>query len=151
MQLAKDIMRLDPPYCQMDTQVNEVISRFSDENLTGMLVVDQDDRLRGVITESDLVEQQANLHIPTAIAIFDMVLPLGEDRFEKELARLQALQASDLMNEDVTTVSPTDTLDIIASLMAEERVHHLPVVEDGIILGVISRHGVVKALAEDRK
>jgi CBS domain-containing protein len=151
MQLAKDMMNAEPPYCLLDTAVEEIIQRFSDEQLSGMLVVDQDDRLRGVITESDLVEQQARLHVPTAMVLFDMIVPLGEERFEQELKRLQALQAADLMVEHVSTVAPDDGLDIIATLMSDAHVHHLPVVEDGIVVGVISRHDVVKALAESRK
>ncbi|MDQ6979022.1 MAG: CBS domain-containing protein [Mariprofundaceae bacterium] len=150
MQLAKNIMNAAPPYCLLDTPVKEVIQRFSDEQISGMLVVDSEDRLRGVITESDLVDQQARLHVPTAMVLFDMIVPLGEERFEQELKRLQALQAADLMVEDVSTVAPDDGLDIIASLMSEAHVHHLPVVDDGIIMGVISRHDVVKALAEGR-
>ncbi len=148
--LAKEIMDPDPPYCLPDTPVEEIIRRFSDERLDGMVVVDREDHLCGLITESDLIEGQANLHVPTAIAIFDMVLPLGEERFERELQRLQALQARDLMVEKVTTVSPEDTLETIAEIMSEAHIHHLPVVEDGVILGMVSRHEVVRALAEGR-
>ncbi|MDQ6975678.1 MAG: CBS domain-containing protein [Mariprofundaceae bacterium] len=150
MQLAQDIMNFDPPYCLLETPVQEIIKRFSDEQLTGILVVDHEEHLCGIITESDLVEQQAKLHVPTAIALFDMILPLGEERFEQELKRLQALEASNLMVKNIVTVSPDDSLDTIASLMSEVHIHHLPVIEGDSVVGIISRHDVVKALAKER-
>jgi len=150
VQLAQDIMNVDPPHCVLETPVKTIIKRFSEEQLTGMLVVDDQQGLCGIITESDLVEQQAKLHVPTAIALFDMILPLGEERFEQELQRLQALEARDLMVENIVTVSPDDSLATIASLMSEVHIHHLPVIEGDSVVGVISRHDVVKALAAAR-
>ena len=146
-QLARDIMNPEPPHCLPDTPVETLIKRFSSEELTGILVMDEARHLRGLITESDLVEQQASLHVPTAMAIFDMILPLGEERFERELQRLQALQAADLMVREITVVEPDDTLDDIARLMSDDNIHHLPVVDGDCVVGLISRHEVIRALA----
>ncbi len=143
---ARDIMNPDPPYCSPDTPIAAIARRFADEGISGMLVVDDDKYLLGVITESDLVDQQ-NLHIPTAIALFDMVIPLGEERFERELERMQAMTAGDLMARDVRTVDPDASLPDISRLMADEHAHHLPVIEDGTIVGMITRHDIIRALA----
>jgi CBS domain-containing protein len=145
---ARDIMNPDPPYCGLDTSIADVSKRFAEENLTGLLVVDDDKRLFGVITEPDLVDQQRNLHLPTAVAIFDMVIPLGEARFEKELAHMQALTAEDLASIDVETVNADAELGVIASLMADDQIHHLPVLDDGAVVGLISMHDVIKAMSK---
>jgi len=149
MTTALDIMNSKAPYCEIDTPVQEIIRRFAAEDVTGMLVVDEERHLFGIITESDLIDQQASLHIPTAMAIFDMVIPIGEDRFEQELERMQALTAEDLMAREVKTVSPESKIDEIASLMSEGNVHHLPVVKNDKIEGVISKHDLIKALASN--
>jgi CBS domain-containing protein len=112
-----------------------------------MLVVDGDKRLLGVITESDLIDQQARLHLPTAMAVFDMVIPLGEEKFEAELSRMQAMVAENLMSMDVKTVDVGADLAEIASLMGEVDVHHLPVLENGSVAGLISRREIIQALA----
>ncbi len=147
---ARDIMDADPPHCLMDTSVDDVAKRLADENLSGMLVVDDDKHLFGVITESDLIEQQKNLHVPTALALFDMVIPLGEARFEQELQKLQAMTAEDLARTDVVTVNVDANLGEIAAVMGDENVHHLPVMDGDAVVGMISKHDVIKALVDNR-
>jgi CBS domain-containing protein len=145
---ARDIMNNNPAYCGLDTPLSEIAQRFADESISGLLVVNDDKRLLGVITESDLIDQQARLHVPTAIAIFDMVIPLGEGRFERELERMQALSAGDLMSGGpATTVTIDAGLNDIAALMHEGDVHCLPVVDGDNIEGVITQHDVIRALA----
>ena len=144
---ARDMMNHEPPSCPMDTPLAEVARRFADEGITGMLVLDDDQRLYGVITETDLIDQQRNLHLPTVLAIFDMVIPLGEARFEQELERLQAMTAADLAQTQVKTVDASASLAEIATLMSEEHIHHLPVLDGDAVIGMISKHDVIKALA----
>lgn len=144
---ARDIMNVEPPYCALDASIQDISQRFSEEKISGMLVVDGDKRLLGVITESDLIDQQARLHLPTAMAVFDMVIPLGEEKFEEELSRMQAMVAENLMSMDVRTVDVNADLAEIASLMGEVDVHHLPVLEGGFVAGLISRREIIQALA----
>jgi CBS domain-containing protein len=144
---AREIMNANPPFCSVDTPLREIARRFAEESLTGLLVVDDGKRLMGVITEEDLIDQQRQLHMPTAIALLDMVIPLGEGRFERELERLQALNAGDLMSRQVQSVGPDANLPAIASLMSDKEVHHLPVLEQDMVVGMISRHELIKALA----
>jgi len=143
---ARDIMNANPPHCHMDTSVEEIARRFADEDVTGMLVVDDDQRLLGVITESDLIDQQRNLHVPTAIALFDMVIPMGEARFEEELAHMQAMTVGDLVQTDVVSVSVDSDLNDISSLMGDKSIHHLPVLDGDAVVGLIGKHDVIKAL-----
>ena len=144
---ARDIMNTEPAYCDVDTPLPNIAGRFAEEGISGLLVVNEDKRLLGVLTESDLIDQQAKLHVPTAIAIFDMVIPLGEGRFERELDRMQALTAGDLMSGPVTTVGLDAGLNDIAVLMSEHDLHCLPVVESDAIEGVITQHDIIRALA----
>ena len=144
---AKDIMNPNPEHCFLDMPINAVIQRFAETGSDYILVVDEEERLCGIITESDLVDQQANLHVPTAMTIFDMILPLGEDKFEKEISRLQALTAQEIMATDLKTVSPDTTVNDIATLMSEAHIHHLPVIDGKTVEGLLSKHDLVRALA----
>ncbi|MDQ6981910.1 MAG: CBS domain-containing protein [Mariprofundus sp.] len=148
--VARNIMDADPPYCLMDVSVDDVAKRLADENLTGMLVVDDDKHLFGLITESDLIDQQKNLHVPTAMALFDMVIPVGESRFEQELQQLQAMTAEDLARTHVVTIRVDADLGEIAAVMGDENVHHLPVMDGESVVGMISKHDVIKALVSNR-
>jgi len=144
---ARDMMNTDVPFCESETPIQSLSKRFVDESITGVLVVDEEKHLLGVVTESDLIEQQGKLHIPTAITLFDMVIPLGEEKFEHELQRMQAMVAGDLMVTDIQTIDVEDDLSRIATLMSETHMHHVPVVEDDIVVGLITSHDVMKALA----
>jgi len=144
---ARDMMNETPPFCQLDTPIKVLSQRFVDENISGMLVVDEEQRLLGVLTESDLIDQQAKLHMPTAMAIFDMVIPLGEAKFEQEMARMQAFIAEDLMANDVQTIDVDADLSQVATLMTESSIHHLPVLENNTVVGIITSHDLMKALS----
>jgi len=145
---AKDIMTPNPPTCAPDAPLEEVARRFAEEGVTGLLVTDENGGLLGIVTESDLIDQQKNLHLPTMLAVFDAVIPLGESRFEQELARMKAMTAGELMQRHVRTVAPDAALADIAELMAEAGIHHLPVVEDGHVAGIITQREVIRALAQ---
>ncbi len=144
---AKDIMNTNLEHCTLDTPIQTIIQRFASQHIDYLLVLDDEDRLQGMITEADLIEQQANLHVPTAIAIFDMVLPIGEDRFEEEIKRLEALTAQELMSTELKTVSPDTSLHDLASIMSDAHVYHLPVISGDNVEGLVSKHDVIKALA----
>jgi len=149
MKKAADIMNNNPPYCEAETAIGTLISRFSDKSISGILVVDSERRLLGVITESDLIDRQASLHIPTALAIFDMVISLGEQRFEREVARLNAKTAGDLLDATPTTIAPDTSLEAIASLMEDSHIHHLPVVDSAnIIVGMVTKRELIRALIQ---
>ena len=147
MLTAKDIMNNTPDHCLLDTSIDNIMKHFAAKDTDYILVIDEDDRLCGIITESDLVEQQANLHVPTAITIFDMILPLGVEKFESEVNRLQAITAQELMATNLTTITPDTSVTDIASLMVESKIHHLPVIEGNSVEGIIGKHDLIRALA----
>ncbi len=147
MLTAKDMMNTNPEHCSLDTPIQTIMQQFTDKHIDYLLVLDEEQRLQGMITEADLIEQQANFHIPTAIAIFDMVVPFGEDKFEEEIKRLEALTAQELMSTDLKTVSPDTTLNDLATIMSDAHVYHLPVINGDNVEGLVSKHDVIKALA----
>ncbi|MDQ6973601.1 MAG: CBS domain-containing protein [Mariprofundaceae bacterium] len=147
MLTARDMMNPTPPVCSLDTPIELLSQRFVDENMTGILVVDEKQCFLGMLTESDLIDQQAKLHMPTAIAIFDMIIPLGEAKFEQELARMQAMVAADLMTTDVQTIDVNADLSQIATLITEANIHHLPVLENNVVVGLLASHDLMKGLS----
>jgi len=147
MLTAKDIMNNNPDHCFLDTPIDKIIARLAKRNSDYILVLDEEERLQGIITESDLIDQQANLHVPTAMTIFDMILPMGEDKFEQEVNRLQALTAEELMTTTLTSVSPETTLSDLASLMSEKHIHHLPVINKQSVEGILTKHDLIRAFS----
>ncbi|HEY5971680.1 MAG TPA: CBS domain-containing protein [Pseudoxanthomonas sp.] len=59
--------------------------------------------------------------------------------------------ARDIMTADVVTVGPNHTVERCMQIVTEHRIRHLPVVEDGQVIGVISIGDLVKAVIEDQQ
>ena len=80
MRTAKEIMTKEVITVKKDFSIKELSRRFVEKKVNGMPVVENEGRLIGVVTQSDLVEQSKNLHIPTVIALFDAVLFLESEK-----------------------------------------------------------------------
>jgi len=122
---------------------------FIEKQKNGFPVVDSSGKLIGVVTEKDLIDQNKQLHMPTVIALFDAVIYLdSQKKFEEELKRFTGTRVEDICSRDVITVAPDTPLSQVASIMAENSVHTLPVVEAGRLVGVIGKRDVIRGLAQ---
>ena len=145
---AKDIMSSSVLTVKMSTSIAEVAEIFHDNSIGGAPVVDDDGRLVGIITESDLIDQNKKLHIPTVVAIFDAVVYLESLRkFEEELRKMTGNKVKDLCSTDVVTVDADTPVNEIASIMADSHFHTIPVLENSLLVGVVGKDDIVKTMA----
>jgi CBS domain-containing protein len=148
--LVKDIMDDSPATVTEDASVEDVVAALREHSLPGVPVVEAGGRLTGIVTEADLVlpDDQGDLHIPHYINLFGGTVflePLG--RFEGRLRKAFASSAADMMTRDPDTVTPDTTVADAARLIHESGHNRLPVVEDGRLMGVVTRMDVLGALA----
>ena len=73
--------------------------------------------------------------------------PPSVHRYEDELRKAAAATVSELMTTEFDTVRPTDTLETVATLMRDKRLGHVPVVDDGVLVGIVARGDLVRSLA----
>jgi len=116
--------------------------------VSGFPVVDTQGDLVGVVTETDLIHQNQRLHIPTAVAFFDAVFVLGSSkRLEEEIRRMAATRVGEIMARDPVTVTEQATVEEVATVMGEQGVHTLPVVDAaGRLVGVIGKRDIIRAM-----
>jgi CBS domain-containing protein len=108
------------------TTVGEIARQLSTRRIGSVLVVDRLDRLAGIVSERDIVHSIATHGTPAL-----------------------ELEASQVMTRNVITCDPDDSIDQIMEMMTRGRFRHLPVVQRGELIGLISIGDVVKArLAE---
>ena len=148
--VVRDIMDSVPASVRPDTPVEEVVAVLRRHELPGVPVVDDDGRLVGIVTERDLVlpDDEGDLHIPHYVNLFGGTVflePLG--RFEKRLRKAFASNAADMMSSDPDTVAPDTSVRDAARLIHESGHNRLPVVDDGRLVGVVTRLDVLGALA----
>lgn len=134
-----------------DTPVSEIARTLLDHNITGAPVVESDGHLVGIVTESDLVVRNANVHFPTFLQILDARIYLtSPHRFEEALRRALGTTAADVMTQEVFTVKPDDEVSDAATLMVDHGINPIPVVEDGRVIGIVSRSDIIRhILAQD--
>ena len=147
MQIVADIMTREVITVRRETTVRELAAIFQQHRFGSVPVVEDDNRLAGIVTASDLIEQGRNLHIPTVISLFDWVIPLGgEKALERDLQRITAQTVGEICSEQVVTVAPDAPVSTAADIMSEQKLHALPVVDDGCVVGMVSRIDIIRAM-----
>ncbi|CAI2718492.1 CBS domain-containing protein [Nitrospina watsonii] len=149
MLTARDIMTDKVITVQKDLTLRDLSGLFLEHRVNGFPVVDEAGTLIGVVTETDLIEQNKNLHIPTVIALFDAVIYLESDeKFEKEVKRFTGTRVDDIYQQDVKTVTPDTEMGEVAAIMANHDIHTLPVVENDSLVGVIGKVDVIRGMSQ---
>ena len=147
MQTVADIMTKDVITVSRVTTVRELAEIFEKNKFGSMPVLDEGGKLVGIVTASDLVEQGRSLHIPTVISLFDWVIPLGGERsLERELNKMTAQTAGEICSAEVLTVAPSDPVSKAADIMSDHKLHSLPVVENGKLVGIVARIDIIRTL-----
>ncbi|WP_283605876.1 CBS domain-containing protein [Mycolicibacterium poriferae] len=108
-----------------ETSVAGLLTELSVHNIGAMVVVSPDGVL-GIVSERDIVRK---LH------------EMGGDLLRRPV--------SEIMTTLVATCGPDDTVDSLSALMTRNRVHHVPVVVDGRLSGIVSIGDVVKTRMEE--
>ncbi|WP_348813288.1 CBS domain-containing protein [Flavobacterium maritimum] len=107
--------------------VYEALTVMSDKNIGAILVI-EDTVLKGILSERDYARK----------------IVLKAKTSKKALVH-------EIMETDVVTVKKSDNLEACMELMNSRRVRHLPVLENNIVVGIISISDVVKAIIEMQK
>lgn len=147
MLTVADIMTTDVVTIKNTTTVREMASIFDANRFGTLPVVDDAGNLSGIVTASDLVEQDRPLHIPTFISLFDWVIPLeGEGVLQRDLNKITAQTAAELASKNVVTVTRTDSVSSVAEIMSSRKLHALPVVDGKKLVGMVSRIDIIRSM-----
>ena len=110
-----------------DASVYEALKRLSEKNI-GALLVFESGQLVGIFSERDYARKLAL-----------------KGKFSKNT------EVREVMTDEVITVSPENNIEQCMELMTHRRIRHLPVVQTGEVIGVISIGDIVKAIISDQK
>lgn len=145
---ASEIMTEDVITVSKEDSVKEVAKILTEEEISGVPVV-EDRELVGIVSEGDLVAHDKKLHFPNYVYFLDSIFYLESiEKFEDDLKKVAAVKIKDIMTEDVVTISPDASVEDIATLFTDEGINRLPVIEDGEMVGIVSRGDVVRYMSE---
>jgi CBS domain-containing protein len=110
---------------QPEQTVREALALFVSQRIGALIVVDETGQIAGLIAERDIICAAAQNE-----ALFD-------------------LPVSDLMTTDVIFARPGDDLKAVEKTMTERRLRHLPILDRGELVGIVSIGDVVKAALDE--
>jgi CBS-domain-containing membrane protein len=142
-----DIMTRDVITVKPDTTLEELARILIRYQITGAPVVDDNGNLKGIVTENDLISKNSRLHIPTLLRLFDAFIPLGTSRLEIEIKKMAAYTVDDICTKEVITVDSETSVEDIATIMTEKKIHLLPVLKDGRLIGIIGKKDLIRSIA----
>ena len=149
MLTAKDIMTTTIFSVNEDMDLKDLAQMFVEKNVNAMPVVDEVGKLVGMVNQTDLVEQDRPLHIPTVISLFDWVIYLeSPKKFADEVAKVSARKVGEICSREVVTCQPETTVSEIANLMVEHKAHLIPVVDGEALVGVVARLDIVRSMGQ---
>ncbi|UPW00959.1 CBS domain-containing protein [Halorussus gelatinilyticus] len=161
---ASDLMTDEVETVHEDDDISDVLTRLARADFNGFPVVDDDDRVVGIVTQHDLVHifqpSDRTLWIPVGFPPFletlEYAIDLSWDDLDTELDLLKhaGKPVRTVMTEDVVTVGPDADFDRILDLLADDErdINRLPVVdEDGKLLGIVARQDVLRAVRDERR
>lgn len=140
--MTKEIITVTP-----EMGVAELAALLWEKKIGGAPVVDGQGQLLGVVTESDLIDQSKKVHIPTVLSILDSMIFLESPaKLDQEMKKMTGTKVADIYSSNPVTVSETTPLEELATLMADRRVHTLPVTSGGKLVGVIGKSDIIRAI-----
>ena len=116
-----DILSVSP-----DTVVFDAIEKMA-ERSAGTALVMEGDQLVGLISERDFIRK---IYLKNKCG--------------------QGVTVKEIMSTELTTVTPDEQLDNCMGTMTAKRIRHLPVLEDGKVVGILSIGDIVKYMAEQK-
>lgn len=144
---AKDIMTRDVITVEPTTTVEDLARLLTRHQISGAPVVDDDGNLIGIVTENDLIRKNSRLHIPTILRLFDAFITIGTSKLEVEIKKMAAFTVGEICTRDVITVSDETSMEDIATIMTERKVHLLPVLKEGKLAGIVGKKDLIRGVA----
>jgi CBS domain-containing protein len=142
--LVSEVMTAVPAYIRLGEPIRRAAEVVSLSEVGQLMVLDHDGRFVGSLSEEDIVRAM----LPS----FDDVTAAGgtlDDAFRTFLERGRALAdrpIDPLVVREATSVRPTDHLARAAIVMIDRGIRRLPVVDDGTLVGTVSRADLCRAV-----
>jgi CBS domain-containing protein len=153
MKTAADIMDAEVPSVSPDDDARTAIDLLAKTDLGAIPVVDEDRKVVGIVSESDLIlsDEQSDLHLPHYLNIMGGVIFVGSMKgFEERLEKAFATKVSELMTADPLVAHSFEKADRVAKKIADRHHNHLPVVdEDGRLAGMVTRADALAAIVDE--
>lgn len=151
---VRNVMTSNPVTTRPEATVREAAARMREHHIGGLPVL-AGEHLAGIVTESDILRLletgkiSDDLWLPSPLEIIEV--PIREiinwEKTRKALSSIGDTPVQAVMHHPVYTVTPETEIEDAASLMLKHHIARLPVMEEGRLVGIVTRRDIVEGIA----
>lgn len=146
-----EVMTPNPITVTPETPLQTAIKLLAEHRISGLPVVNDQQKLVGVISDTDLMWQESGVDAPPYIMLLDSIIYLQNPaRYEKELHKALGQTVGEVMNDVPISIQPTQTLREAAHLMNDKKIRRLPVLEPDTqkLIGILTQGDIIRDMAQ---
>jgi CBS domain-containing protein len=150
---VRDVMNVKPITVQAQDPVSEAARLLRENKVSGLPVLDGE-KLVGVVSESDLLrllsveEDEGGLWLPSPFEVFEV--PFRDlvkwEKMHVAIDEIPKKKVGMVMSRNLHEVGPDDEIEEAAGIMTRHRINRLPVVEEGRLVGIVTRGDIISGL-----
>jgi len=145
--IANDVMTSPAVCVTEDTSIEDLSRVLIRMKISGAPVVNENDEIVGMVSEADLLHHEhAGVNAPPRRGRWAEMLLSPSER-ASEFVKMHGRTVSDVMTRNSVTVASDTPLPEIATIMEKNRIKRVPVVEDGKVVGIVTRRNLIREMA----
>jgi len=137
--MSEEVLTIGP-----ETPVRDVAAILAAKGISGLPVCDAERHVMGVVSEADILFKE---HDPLEGRRGGPLAWLADGTLANAVAKADARTARDAMTIPPVTIRPHQSVAEAARVMTERHINRLPVVKDGVLVGIVTRADLVRAFA----
>lgn len=124
---------------------------LANHDFSGLPVLDKEGRIKGILTEGDLIRRSSNMQTPAYLELLGGIIYLEDpNKFIDDVQKSMGLFAGDAMTKEIITIHGDETVEDAATLLVREKINRLPVVDgEDKLLGIVSRKDIMNHLFDN--
>lgn len=145
--LARDLMTAPAITMREDETLAAAARLLLDRRVSGLPIVNAGNKLVGILTSTDFAPVDSSVPHSDVHAIQIFRRWLGPGGLEAAYGEAARIPLKDVMNKEPITAGPEDAVEDVARLMLENRINHIPIVHEGRVVGIVTRHDFLRLAA----
>ena len=144
-----EIMTPTPITVKASTDLKEAIELLAKNKISGVPVVDDDGKLEGILSESDLMWQESGVEPPPYIMILDSIIYLqNPGRYDKEIHKALGQTVGEVMTDKPISIKSDRTIKDAAQILHHKKIRRLPVVDNlEKVIGIVTQGDIIREMA----
>ncbi|MBW2604583.1 MAG: CBS domain-containing protein [Deltaproteobacteria bacterium] len=149
---VKDIMTKELITVSPEAEIVHATKLLLENRINGLPVTDETGKIVGILCQSDLIAQQKKLPVPSFFTFLDGFISLTSmKQFEKQVQKIAATTVAQAMTPNPVVVRPDTGIEHVAALMVDNNFHTIPVVDQGVLVGIVGKEDILRTLIPESK